>query len=189
VIARLPQELRSGIVPRILNWFLTTSNMPVHAIDPRSERLPDLASWEELQGSIRAAAYRTPYEPIVDYMDRWWFMPEIFGERARLHRIRRSDHDRHMHDHPWHFVSVILEGGYTEEIEIIGTGIACGERRRFRPGDVLFRHAEHRHRLELDDGADCWSLVFTSPNARDWGFWTAEGFVPAAQYGLLEVPA
>lgn len=188
MIQRLPPELRSGIVPRILNWFLTCTNMPVNSIDPRAERLPEIATWNDLQGSIRACAYRTPYQPIDDYMDRWWFMPEIFGERARVHRVRRSDHERDLHDHPWHFVSVILEGGYSEEIEIIpGTGIT--DTRRYRPGDVLFRHAEHRHRLELHEG-DCWSLVFTSPNVREWGFWKADGaFVPWRQYEPESVPA
>lgn len=187
---RLPPGLRSGFLPQVLSWLMLCSTEPGERVVAREERADDERfRWEDFADRVKLVASRTPYDPIVDYMDRWWFMPELFGERARLHRIRRSDHDRHLHDHPWHFVSVILEGGYTEELEVASDPIACAERRRFRPGDVLFRHAEHRHRLELEDGADCWTLVFTGPNARDWGFWTPEGFVPWRQYELLEQPA
>jgi hypothetical protein len=185
--SRLPVELRSGIVPDVLQWFIRCSSLPADSVDPRAQSItsPDMA---DFASCIRAIAARSPYEPIVDYMDRWWFLPEIFGERARVHRTRRSDHDRHLHDHPWHFVSVILEGGYSEEIEVANAG-GLTDRRRYRPGDVLFRHAEHRHRLEIEDGGDCWSLVFTSHNVREWGFWTERGFVPWQQYDLLDPPA
>lgn len=182
--SRLPIELRSGIVPQILTWFMQCAGMPPEAVDPRHESTEGRGDWPDFAAGVRAAAARTPYEPIIDYMDRWWYEPEIFGERARVHRTRRSDHDRHLHDHPWHFVSVILDGGYTEELEIPGAG-GVTDRRRYRPGDILFRHAGHRHRLELEEGAECWSLVFTSHNVRDWGFWTPEGFVPWQQYELL----
>lgn len=184
MISRPPAELRSGIVPQVLSWFIECAGAPGESIDPKVEALQLSAGpWDFFQSAVRHAAYRTPYEPIVDYMDRWWYLPELFGERARVHRIRRSDHDRHLHDHPWHFVSVILEGGYTETIEF-APGVIV--RQRLRPGDVVFRHAQHRHRLEIDPAVECWTLVFTSHNCRDWGFWTENGFVPWTQYDLLE---
>lgn len=192
MIDRLPLELRSGIVTDALAWFIACTGRPGALIDPKAQHpCYDPKSWADFASSVRAAAYRTPYAAIGDYMDRYWYLPEIFGERARLHRTRRSDHDRHLHDHPWHFVSVIVEGGYTEEIEVFrdrAGGVT--ERRRYRPGDVLFRRAGHRHRLELDDGQECWSLVFTSHNVRDWGFWTPEGsFIPWREYQPEEQPA
>lgn len=33
-----------------------------------------------------------------------------------LHEFLRSDHDRCLHDHPWPFLSIILAGGYHEEM-------------------------------------------------------------------------
>lgn len=181
MIGRLPRELRAGVIPDLLTWFIQCAGMPGTAVEARSDRVDNIARWHEAAGSIRSAAYATPYSSIDDYMDRWWYLPELFGERARVHRIRRSDGDRHLHDHPWHFVSLILEGGYTETLEVGEGPVPMHERRRYRAGDVVFRHAEHRHRLEIDDG-DCWSLVFTSHTVREWGFWTPEGFVPWRKY-------
>lgn len=90
------------------------------------------------------------------------------GPQLYLHHILRSDGDRELHDHPWGFVSIILGGGYREETP---------ERTsRKWPGMVLFRRAEHRHRLHLDRPA--WSLVFTSGKKRAWGFWRAGSFIP-----------
>jgi hypothetical protein len=187
---RLDPADRNGIQSLIAAWFVRCHGMPGSAIAPECETIiaPSPASlisacsaWQGLASAVRSASYRTPYEDLDGYMRRWWFMPELYGERARLHQTLRSDRDRERHDHPWHFVSVILEGGYTEELLVPGDTIPT--RQRFRAGDVLFRHAEHRHRLELEPGADCWTLVFTSPNVREWGFWTEdEVFIPWRQH-------
>lgn len=185
--ARLPLELRTGIVTDVLAWFLRCSGEPGYMVEPTVDTIEDMQRWPEVSHAIRAASYRTPYSDISDYMERWWFLPEFFGERARLHRTLRSDRARDLHDHPWHYVSIILEGGYVEEIEVAHGLNPLTERRRYRPGDVLFRHAEHRHRLEVDEGIDCWSLVLTSHNVREWGFWTSSGFVPWREYSQLEL--
>lgn len=179
---RLPPELRSGIVPDLLSWFMLCAGNTGESLEARDDRVGNLDRWYEVAHAVRHAAYRTPYAPIGSYMDRWWFMPELYGERARVHRTNRSDHARHFHDHPWHFVSVILEGGYSEQIEVQPGANPLYETRRYRAGDVLFRHAEHRHRLEIEPGIEAWSLVFTAPKSRDWGFWTPEGFVPWRDY-------
>lgn len=178
-----------GIVPDLLSWFMRCAGGGGQAIEPNQDSLIEACipwKWRDFVSSVRSAAYRSPYSPIGGYMERWWYMPEIFGERARVHRILRGDAGRDLHDHPWHFVSIILEGGYTEEIELASGPFPLCERHRYRAGDVLFRHAEHRHRLELDDGSECLSLVFTSQNVREWGFWTKAGFVPWHEYGALE---
>lgn len=181
--ARLPAELRSGIVSEALSWFIQCAGQPGTAIEPKTSEAINLGRWPDFANAVIDTAQGTPYYAIGDYMDRWWYMPEIFGERARVHCTRRSDQDRDRHDHPWHFVSVILRTGYTEELEVPNAG-GLADRRRFRPGDVLFRHAEHRHRLELDEGTECWSLVFTAPKCREWGFWTPAGFVPWREYSV-----
>lgn len=189
MIDRLPLELRSGIVTDALAWFIACTGRPGALIDPKAQHpCYDPKSWADFASSVRAAAYRTPYAAIGDYMDRYWYLPEIFGERARLHRTRRGDKGRDLHDHPWHFVSVILEGGYTEEVSAeqpLGAHDGLTERLRWRAGDVLFRHAEHCHRLDMEPGEECWSLVFTAPKTREWGFWTAKGFVPWPEYEEL----
>lgn len=186
---RLPVEARLGIIPDLLAWFMRCAGGTGQTIEPQHDSMIDSCmpwKWRDFVSSIRSTAYRTPYAPIGDYMERWWYMPELFGERARVHRTMRSDRDRDLHDHPWHFVSIILDGGYSEEIELASGPCPLRETHRYRAGDVLFRHAEHRHRLELEEGSECLSLVFTSQNLRDWGFWTTGGFVPWREYHQLE---
>lgn len=108
----------------------------------------------------------------TDYMRRWtvktpWGM-------LRLHHILRSDHDRHYHDHPMSFVSLILAGGYIEHRPHQAP-------RRCAPGSVVVRRAEDMHRLQLI-GKDAWTLVLTGPVRRAWGFATESGWVHAAEY-------
>jgi hypothetical protein len=105
------------------------------------------------------------------YMDR--FYPT--GDKSlRFHHILESDSDRDLHDHPWDFVSLILEGRYHETTED-GTTIEYGE------GDLLIRQAETLHRLTLDDGP-VWTYVVTGPVRRRWGFQTEYGWVHWRDY-------
>lgn len=86
-----------------------------------------------------------------------------------LHRFERSDADRCLHDHPWPFISLILRGGYFEDM--------VDGRHWRRPGTVLVRRAEAAHRIELDPGRPKpWSLVVVGRKARAWGFYTLHGW-------------
>lgn len=83
-------------------------------------------------------ARRTPYSHIKarnseqEYMRRWWlFNPYqnadgTYPKRnwfmrllpsVRIHEILLADDDEHLHDHPWNAQTIVLEGGYTEEVE------------------------------------------------------------------------
>lgn len=60
----------------------------------------------------------------------------------------------------------------------------------YGPGIVRFVRAEVRHRVRLRNRwirweggarlapAPCWTLVFTGPARRPWGFWCPDGWVP-----------
>ncbi len=109
------------------------------------------------------AATLTPYEHIGDYMSRFYFFPERYDKRIRVHHIGRSDSAEALHDHPWQFVSIILRGRY---IEHTPSGAA-----EFRAGDCLWRPIDTRHRIELFPGEDVWSLVITGPREQDWQFY------------------
>lgn len=78
-----------------------------------------------------------------------------------LHQLSCPNPHPHCHDHPWSFVTVLLKGGY---LELIGTSDFVR-----RPGQVLYRRAEHLHSVTTPYGTS-WSLVFTGPRGRDWGF-------------------
>lgn len=111
-----------------------------------------------------------------------------------LHRFYRSDTDRCFHDHPWPYITIILRGGYWEEIpagwynaEIPGLAEGgpvawrpSGRMRIWRPPGYIGRHpANWAHRIVLDSSRPRpWSLVFVGRKRRAWGFWTRDGWNP-----------
>lgn len=90
-----------------------------------------------------------------------------------LHIFHRSDADD-MHDHPWPFITLMLWRGYIEHTLL-------GKKRKW-PGMLLFRKAEHRHRVELVNGKRAISLVLMGKRKREWGFFTLIGWTPWQQY-------
>lgn len=112
------------------------------------------------------------------YLTRWVLWGSRYGEGGKVfvHRFARGDHDEALHDHPWHFWSLILCGGYWEHRP--GPGGAGTERVWCGPLSLLRRPAEWRHRVELPAGRTCWSLVWTSAKKRSWFFHCPQGAVP-----------
>jgi hypothetical protein len=89
-----------------------------------------------------------------------------------LHHFLRSDNDRHFHDHPWSFVTILLSGGYLEH-----TPEGTFWRRRF---SVLWRPAEWQHWVEVK--RPVWTLMLRFPRRREWGFITDRGWVDWQTY-------
>src|SRR5256885_1002755 len=78
--------------------------------------------------------------------------------RIYVHHLMRSDAERHLHDHPWSFVSIILRGGYREHTP--------DGARDYKAGSILFRPATWLHKLELQQPA--WTLVIATSTVRQW---------------------
>lgn len=135
------------------------------------------------------------------YMDRQWIIERDqspLGWGARIHRIMRSDEDRHLHDHPWHNVSVILEGGYIELMPndtMVLDALPEPMRSQVRdkagepliaivrkPGDVIYREDVTRHRLIIPNSGHATSLFLVGPKTQEWGFYTEKGKVLWTDY-------
>lgn len=122
------------------------------------------------------------------YLLRWFVIPRNSVFNIYLHKFLRSDDDRALHDHPWWFASLILKGGYYEHRQ--------GGRRYRHAGSVALRRPETLHRVELVRHKSatipmygskpwvicsekrCWTLVFTGPKIRNWGFACPKGWIP-----------
>lgn len=78
-----------------------------------------------------------------------------------LHQLSCPNEHTLCHDHPWWFITVILWKGYLET--------TSGKEHRRYPGMVLYRPADHMHKVLTPFGTS-WSLVITGPKGRDWGF-------------------
>jgi hypothetical protein len=113
------------------------------------------------------------------------------GQRGiYLHKLCRSDAERHVHDHPWDFTSVILSRGYFEfhqtETDRHDTyDLVSGHFFAWLPRfSILRRRASWAHRIELlsDDNSPVWTLVFRGKVRREWGFYTEHGWVHHRRY-------
>lgn len=108
------------------------------------------------------------------YLLRWFVIPRNRFFNIYLHCFCRSDDDRALHDHPWANASLLLRGRYVEHTIDAG---GVHKRRELRAGDFRFRWSgKFAHRVELVDGR-CWTLFFTGPRYREWGFHCDRGWV------------
>lgn len=84
-----------------------------------------------------------------------------------LHHFVGDDWSQDLHDHPKRFWTVGLWGEYLEH----GSTAEPWSFRLYRAPWIRTFPAEHRHRITLWPGHDCWTLVFVGRRERDWGFW------------------
>lgn len=102
------------------------------------------------------------------YLLRWWLIPRNRFFNVYLHCFLRSDDDRALHDHPWCWASMVLEGAYVEHTIAAG---GIHKRRLFTAGCLRFHRPTFAHRLEvLHAYGECWTLFITGPRVREWGF-------------------
>ncbi|WP_288959798.1 hypothetical protein [uncultured Sulfitobacter sp.] len=138
-----------------------------------------------------------PDKNVPAYMLRWWWIPRNSFFNVYLHRVHRSDDDRALHDHPWINFSIVLDGGYYEEMIREG-GIHT--KTWFAPGSVRFRGSgKIAHRLELPEGINAkhdWhgipqefpmelpatTIFITGPVMRRWGFHHPSRWVDAYEW-------
>lgn len=104
------------------------------------------------------------------YLERWVLNLGLFS--IRLHHWLASDDQRHFHDHPWWYVSLVLRGSYVDKH-------ANGETMR-RTGSVKFFRSTHRHSVIID--RPCWTLLLTGSESRTWGFWVNGRFRKRNKY-------
>lgn len=109
------------------------------------------------------------YQPYLDrlYIIRCkWFS-------VRFHKILMSDMDRHLHDHPWNWVTFMVKGAYVETTE--------KGSRKVRAGMVNGHKATTPHKLTLLS-KEVWTVFITGRETREWGFHTEEGWLPHFEY-------
>lgn len=116
------------------------------------------------------------------YMERWSLL-ETRWLSIRVHRIARPDNDRHFHDHPWPWASLVLRGGYIELLPASADPCfnqALGEEYSIPKwrgtGSLVLRHATDRHRIS-SVLPNTYTLFIIGRKRQSWGFFTPEGKV------------
>lgn len=110
-------------------------------------------------------------KPECPYCYRWVFNLGLFA--IRLHKWVGSDDLRFRHDHPYWFFTAVLKGEYVDVTE-------KGEE-QMSPGTIRFRPAKHQHSVKLTK-KPCWTLIFSGPALRNWGFWINGKFMRRERY-------
>lgn len=108
---------------------------------------------------------RLVHERMSGAFEKWHV--EGLPRAAVLHRF--GDIDRgDSHDHPWPFRSIVISGGYVEQVYQLDGSTETIHR---RPGDSFEIPATHIHRIvELPEG-ECWTLVLPGSHERTSRFW------------------
>lgn len=103
------------------------------------------------------------------YLDRLRVVQTpLFG--IYLHRIHAPDLDRGPHDHPWCFASLVLSGGYSEEVWD-DPSVPLAHRTRARPRwSLRSLRRSQAHAITAVDGV-LWTLVLTGRRHSTWRFW------------------
>lgn len=154
--------------------------------------------WNWLVDKLIARAKRTPFVHLYHadgspYMMRYWLLGRD-GEKnswwpaIRLHHICTKDNDRHLHDHPWAFISVVLRGKYIEQrpVDISPTGFVGEHEYTYstvrREGSVAFRWWTDRHYIRYVTPGGVWTLFVRFKRMHGWGFQTARGKIYHRDY-------
>lgn len=88
---------------------------------------------------------------------------------ATYHRFTEPDHGD-PHDHPWAFRSLIMQGGYVEEVFNLETGKS--QRIRRHVGNCFEIPANHIHRLVELPAGECWTMIMPlEPSVQTSGFY------------------
>lgn len=111
------------------------------------------------------------------YLRRWWLIPRNRVFNVYLHCFLRDDDDRALHDHPWPWLSFLLDGAYIEHT-VAGGGIHYRKVRE--AGSIKASGPWRAHRIELlkfstqrdvpPRPLECWTVFITGPVVREWGF-------------------
>lgn len=108
--------------------------------------------------------------PECPFLIRW--VLTLFGYSLRLHKWVGSDDPRAFHDHPWDFWSMIILGCYFEITPSESDSDLFVESCRIcLPWELRFYSAEHKHIVYLGKCKSCWSIVFSKPHRRNFGFY------------------
>jgi hypothetical protein len=92
-----------------------------------------------------------------------------------LHKLDAPLTPENCHDHPWHFWTFILSGGYWEDMN--------GRRTWRGAGSLLYRTARSLHNTTTLERRPMWSLVIVSRKVRPWSMRSC-GAAPAASHWL-----
>lgn len=107
----------------------------------------------------------TPYIHLPGYLHRWCIV-NIGRLRVRLHAILTPDNTPMLHTHPFHYISIVLSGGYTDQV-LKNDHI---QDHTHRMGSVIMRLSTTPHRIKsvLPNTRTLFFAWYLDANAHSW---------------------
>lgn len=113
------------------------------------------------------------YKSLKGYLERYTVL-QLGKLHIRLHKIKSADKTPFKHSHPFHYVSVILRGGYTEKID--------GEIKTHTVGRIIIRRNTTMHRIQsVQPGTVTLFFTWKTPDYK-WQFSEEQCELPEWQH-------
>lgn len=91
-----------------------------------------------------------------------------------IHGIYAADQDKHLHNHPWDFKSIVLKGSYVEKTE-------SGFVRQYS-GKINIRNGANFHKILRLTSPAVYTLFIVTPPKRTWGYKVGDKFIENEKY-------
>jgi hypothetical protein len=101
-----------------------------------------------------------PYNHLPNFLERYTLL-KIGKLHVRLHHITSADGTPFLHTHPFNYISIILNGEYTEQL------IDKNERvfeKKNTTGNIIIRKGETFHRISECKNAKTLFIAWNKPN-------------------------
>ena len=108
-----------------------------------------------------------------------WNIFSIGNFSVNIHAIYKADEDKHLHNHPWNFVSIVLKGWYSEKLE--------GDKTNIRyPRNIVKRKKDAFHKIDSLHSKVIYTLNCMWGKRDDWGYMVNGKFVQHEKYRMLK---
>ena len=95
-----------------------------------------------------------------------------------IHGIYAADQDKHLHNHPWDYKSIVLKGSYIEETN---NGVNL-----LKFGTVTSRNGKDYHKIKTLLTKSVYTLFIVSPAKRVWGYQVDGSWMNHEEYRKLK---
>lgn len=111
---------------------------------------------------------------------RRWKIISLPWFSVYIHGIYRADEDLHLHNHPWKIWTIILWGGYVEQL--YNVGISNSPRIR-KPGHVAYAKIKDFHKIKEMIKSPTYTLAIVGSRVdNDWGYMVDGKFIDHKTY-------
>lgn len=98
--------------------------------------------------------------------------------KINLHGIYKHDEDKHLHNHPWNFLSIVLSGWYVEDID--------GKLNLRYPGQIAKRTKKIFHKISSVCSKSVYTLNIMWGKQEVWGYQVDGKFIDHETYRELK---